>query len=125
MIFDSDVLIWLMHGNAKAADALLHAVTPAISVISYMELIQGARDKRGLHGIKLFLVDMGFRVLPLTESIGSRASMYLEQYRLSTGLGLTDALLAATTAEANETLLTGNDKHYRAIQDVSLSIFRP
>jgi hypothetical protein len=125
MIFDTDVLIWVLRGNAKAARALDNADERAISIATYMELLQGARDKRDIKSIKSFLVDMGFGVLPLSENIGHRASIYMEEYSLSTSISMGDALIAATAIEANEQLLTANDKHYKAIKELDIKRFRP
>ncbi|HUT58632.1 MAG TPA: type II toxin-antitoxin system VapC family toxin [Phycisphaerae bacterium] len=125
MIVDTDVLIWVLRGNPKAAKAVDRARDRAISVVSYMELLQGARDKPEVKAIKAFLVDVRFRVLPLTENIGHRASIYVEEYGLSAGVRMADALVAGTAVEAHEPLLTANDRHYRAIQDLDLKSFRP
>jgi predicted nucleic acid-binding protein len=125
MIFDTDVLIWVLRGNAKAALALDNADQRSISVVTYMELLQGARDKREVKSIKSFLVDMGFSVLPLSENIGHRASIYMEEYNLSTSISMGDALIAAAAIEANQQLLTANDKHYKAVKELDIKRFRP
>lgn len=125
MIVDTDVLIWVLRGHAKAADAVDAAEARAIAVVTYMELLQGARDKREVKAIKSFLADMQFRTLPLTENIGHRASIYMEEYGLSISMSMADALIAATAIEANEQLLTGNEKHYKAIKELDLKRFRP
>ncbi len=125
MLFDTDVLIWVLRGNAKAARAVDAADTRAVSVVTTMELLQSARDKREVRAIKSFLADMQFQTLPLTENIGHRASIYMEEYGLSVSMGLADALIAATAAEANETLVTGNDTHYRPVKELTVKRFRP
>jgi len=125
MIFDTDVLIWVLRGNPKAAKAVDDTNARAVSMVTYMELLQGARDKREVKAIKSFLTDMRFRSLPLTENIGHRASIYMEEYGLSAALSLADALIAATAVEAHEPLLTGNDRHYRPIRELELRRFRP
>jgi len=125
MIVDTDVLIWVFRGNPRAARAVDDAPDRAISVLTYMDLLQGARDKREIGTIKAFLAELHFRTLPLTENIGHRASIYMEEYGLSVGMSVADALLAATAVEAHEQLLTGNDKHYRPIREVRLKVFRP
>ena len=125
MIFDTDVLIRIFRGNAKAARALDRADRRAVSVVTYMELLQGARDKREVKTIKSFLVDMEFSVLPLSENIGHRASIYMEEYHLSTSISMADALIAAAAIEANQQLLTANDKHYKAIKELDIKRFRP
>ena len=55
---------------------------------------------------------MQFQMLPLTENTGHRASIYMEEYGLSVSMCMADALIAATAIEANQTLLTGNDKYH-------------
>ena len=124
MIFDTDVLIWVLRGNAKAAKAVDDADARALAVVAYMELLQGARDKAEVRAVKSFLTDMQFALLPLTENIGHRASIYMEEYGLSISMSMADALIAATAIEANELLITGNDKHYKAIKELELKRFR-
>jgi len=125
MIFDTDVIIWVLRGRAKAAKAVDEAEGRAVSVVTYMELLQGARDKAEVRTIKSFLTDMRFALLPLTENIGHRASIYMEEYGLAMSLGMADALIAAAAVEANKPLLTGNTKHYKAINDLEIKRFRP
>jgi hypothetical protein len=125
MLFDTDVLIWLLRGNTRAAKAADQADSRAISVIAYMELIQGAMDKTEVRWIRSFLSDQAFRMVPLTPDTGTRASIYMEEHSLASSLDLADALIAASAVEENEPLLTGNDKHYRIIRDLQLLRFRP
>ena len=90
-----------------------------------MELLQAANNKKQHRIIKEFLKLYGFRVLPLTENIGHRASVYVEEYSLSSGLRAGDAIIAATATENNMILATGNGKHFKLIKDLTLKIFRP
>ena len=125
MLVDTDVLIWVLRGNLRAGTAVDQCPARAISIVTYMELIQGARDKGELKAIKRFLTDLGFRTLPLTENIGHRASIYMEEYVLSDSLSMADALVAATAIEGGEPLLSGNTKHYRVLRELELHPFRP
>lgn len=125
MLFDTDVIIWALRGNRRAAVALDKADALALSVINYMELIQGARGKKELRMIRVYLADLGFSILPLTENIGHRASIYLEEYGLKSSLGIPDVLVAATAVEGEIPLCSGNDKHYSIISEVDLKVFRP
>jgi hypothetical protein len=90
-----------------------------------MELLQGARDKQEAKAIKALLADLGVDVLPLTENIGHRASIYMEEYGLRAGLCMADALVAATAVENDLALCTANRKHYRVISDLDVRPFRP
>ena len=123
MIFDTDVLIWALRGNEKAAQAIDADASRAVSIVSCMELVQGARDRKELAAIRRFLLD--FETLPLSENIGYRAGIYMEEYSLKAGLQLADALIAATAVERQETLYSGNARHYLAISELALKKFHP
>lgn len=125
MIFDTDVLIWLFRGNPRAAHVIDRTEHRAVSLISYMELLQGARNRGEIKAIKALLRELQVQSLPLSENIGHRASIYMEEYTLTSALSMPDALIAATAIETNVPLLTGNDKHYRAITELDLKRFRP
>jgi len=125
MLFDTDVLIWVLRGNAKAAKAVDNESSRGISIVTYMELLQGARDKAEMRAIKSFLTDLQFATLPLTENVGHRASIYMEEYSLSITMSMADALISASAIEANEVLMTGNEKHYKAVKELEIKRFRP
>ena len=125
MLFDTDVLIWALRGNPRAARAIEGADPRDVSIVSYMELIQGARDKEEVHLIRSFLADLGFTTVPLSENIGLRAAIYMEEYSLKGGLTLADALLAATAVETQRVFCTGNTKHFRSISELETKPFRP
>jgi len=125
MIFDTDVIVWALRGNKRAATTIDRAESLEISVVSYMELLHGVRDKKDSRLTKAFLADLGFRIVPLSEIIGHRASIYLEEYGLKSNLGVPDALIAATAVENNTVLCSGNAKDYRDIVEVELKAFRP
>ena len=125
MIFDTDVFIWLQRGNQKAARAVERADERLLSVYTYMELLQGAHNKQQHQVVRDFLREFEFQTSPLTENIGHRAAVYMEQYALSHGLASGDAVIAATATENGLTLCTGNTKHFRAITDLLLKRFVP
>lgn len=125
MLFDTDIFIWVQRGNLKAA-ALMESVDARyLSVQTYMELLQCANDKRQHRLIRQFITDFGFVVLPLTENIGHRALVYVEEYALAHGLRAGDAVIAATAVENNLPLATGNGKHFKAVKDLELKVFKP
>ncbi|MBN1671036.1 MAG: type II toxin-antitoxin system VapC family toxin [Kiritimatiellae bacterium] len=125
MIFDTDVLIWIQRGNVKAARLVEKAEIRCISVQTYMELLQDAENKKQHDCVTAFLKEFGFRTLPLTENIGHRAAIYVEEYSLSHGLRAGDAIVAATAMEHNETLCTGNAKHFKPVKELKLKILKP
>ena len=125
MIFDTDVLIWAQRGNAKAADLIDTTSERYIAIYTYMELLQAAQNKNQHHVIQSFIQTFNFTLLPLTEAIGHRASIYIEEYSLSHGLRAGDAIIAATAAETRISLATANIKHYTMIRDLQVVPFRP
>lgn len=125
MLFDTDVIIWATRGNARAAVAIDKAETLELSIVSYMELLRGVRNKQELQATKAALARLGFEILPLTENIGHRASIYLEEYALKSNIGVPDALIGATAVERGSVLCTANAKDYRSITELGLSVFRP
>ena len=90
-----------------------------------MELLQCAANKGQHKYIKEFLNEYDFMVLPLTENIGHRASIYVEEYTLSSNLRAGDAIIAATAVENNMILVTSNAKHFKPIKELQLNIFKP
>jgi len=125
MIFDTDVLIWVFRGNPRSAALVEETEERFLSVVSYMELLQGAQDKAEVRAIEAFLADAGFQMTPLSENIGHRTSIYMEEFGLKAGMKLGDALLAATAVENHLTLCTANRRHYRPISELELMIFQP
>jgi predicted nucleic acid-binding protein len=125
MIFDTDIFIWVQRGNAKAAALIDGTKDRFLSVQTYMELLQCAKDKQQLRLVKRFISDFRFSVLPLTENIGHRALVYVEEYGLSSGMRAGDAIIAATASENNMTLATGNAKHFKVVKELELKVFRP
>ena len=51
MLFDTDVVIWVLRGNAKAARVIDAEPDRAMSIVTYMELVQGARSRQELRQI--------------------------------------------------------------------------
>jgi predicted nucleic acid-binding protein len=125
MLFDTDVLIWILRGNLRAARIVDAAAQRHLSVVNYLELLQGARDRREVKVIRDFIADLAFDLLPLTENVGHRAIVYMEQYGLRVAMSLADALVAATAVEAHLPLCTANRKHYKLIADLDIRSFRP
>ena len=125
MIFDTDILIWVQRGNRKAARLIDKSGERYLSIQSYMELLQGAKNKTHHKNVKDFISQFGFSILPLTENIGHRALIYVEEYALSANMRAGDAIIAATAVENNLVLASSNAKHFRDVKELSLKIFKP
>ena len=123
MIFDTDILIWFHRGDDEAGRAIV--TTPVeerfTSIITYLELIQGVRSKAELKNLQYVITGAGFNILPVNEDISRLARNYMEDYKFISGLGIFDAIIAATASYHGRTLFTGNFKHFK---DLDISVRR-
>lgn len=125
MLVDTDVFIWHLRGYPKATLRLDQLSSPILSAITYLELVQGVRNKAEMVAVQKSLAMRQANILPLTPAITARATTLMEELTLSHGLQLADALIAATALEHDLDLLTANTKHYLAISGLRLERFEP
>jgi len=123
-LVDTDVFIWYLRGNEKAKK-LFHSIDFCISSVTYMELIQGMRNKQELQLLQKMINAWGIKVVYIDEDISAKALFYMEEYFLSHTMELADSLIGATCTKHGLTLITANDKHYRTLNDLEMEIFRP
>ena len=125
MLIDTDILIWYMRGNEKARSLIEAQEGFYISVVTYIEVLQGMRDKRELTLFRKALNNWGAKIIYLNEEISLKAMFYVEQYYLSHSIELADALIAATASTKGLLLITGNVKHFGIIKELELKAFKP
>jgi predicted nucleic acid-binding protein len=123
MLIDTDVLIWYMRGNRKAFKAVEALDGFNISVVTYVELVQGLRNKTELNTLKNFLQAKSTAILHVTDSISATAMFLVEQYHFGHLLELADALIAATALGRGLPLFTGNARHYQLVKNLVLKRF--
>lgn len=123
MIIDSDVLIWVLRKN-QAAIAFLDAIDQyAISDMTYMEVIQGTKNKREFRLFLKLLDEMGVQRIPLDALISAKAAELVEQYSHSHSVHAADSLIAATALIHDLPLATGNIKHFAPVPNLKLHSF--
>lgn len=125
MLVDTDVLIWNLRGNDRAAEALDAGSPFYLSAVTWIELAQGARNKHEQRLMRQALHFWSARILHINEAISARASFLIEEHALGDGMQLADGLIAATALEYGLELFTANDKHYRVVDGLAISVFRP
>lgn len=125
ILVDTDVLIWYLKGNYAAQQEIDNLSGFFISVVTYIELLQGLRNKQELTALRRSLRAWNTKVLYISEEISAKALFYVEQYYLSHAVQLADALIGATAVANSLELLTGNVKHYRILKDIPLKGFKP
>ena len=111
-------------GN-ESAKKLLHKIDFAISAITYMELLQGMRNKQELKQFQKMITFWNIKVVYIDEEILAKVTHYMEEYFLSHSLELTDSLIGATCTKYELTLVTANNKHYKFLNDLYIIVFRP
>ena len=124
MLIDTDVLIWYLRGNENARKIICANVPFKISVISYIELLQGTRNKKELLALQKQLKFWSTEIIQINDNISTRAMFFVEDYYLSNSLEFQDAVIAAAAIESRDVLLTANDKHYNFIPNIRLNRFR-
>ena len=124
VLVDTDVLIWYLRGNEKAYKTIEALESFSISVVTYMELVQGMRSKKELNILRQALRAWDCKILYITEEISAKAMFTVEQYFLSHSLQLADALIGSTAIAHGLPLLTGNDRHYKAMKQIQIKLFR-
>lgn len=121
ILVDTDILIDVANHDAIAVERLANesqASTLAVSTITVMELTVGCRNKTELQALNRFLAQ--FQVLTLTTQSSEIATQLLQEYFLSHGLLIADALIAATAISNQIPLLSKNQSDFRFIQRLDL-----
>lgn len=125
MLVDTDVLVWYMRGNEKAKRVIKNLNSFSLSVVTYIELVQGLRNKEELNALRNSLKRWNARIIYINEEISTKAMFLVEQYYLSHSIQLADAMIGATAVIYGLPLFTSNTKHYRTIKNIILKKFRP
>ena len=123
MLVDTDVLIWHLRGYPQATRRLDELGSLTLSAISYLEVLQGIRNKSELAVLKKMLQYRNAVLLPVTAVITVRATELMEALTLSHGLQMGDALIAATGLAHGLPVLTANFKHFTAVPGLRVEGF--
>ncbi len=121
ILIDTDILIDAARNVNEAVNCLQQVeqqLSASVSSITQMELIIGCRDKNELRSLDYFLER--FQVIGVTEQISDTAIDLLKQYRLSHGLQIADALIAATAIDMDIQFISKNQRDYRFIEALRL-----
>ena len=121
VVVDTDILVDAGRGVGEAVSCLQQIeqrAALALSVISQMELMIGCQSKAELRSLDRFL--LRFQLIKLSEQISDTALDLLRRYRLSHGLLIPDALIAATALSLSVAFVTKNQRDYRFIAGLSL-----
>ena len=115
ILVDTDILVDFLRGNNKAI-AFIDEFFPYIvlSPIVVAELYAGVKGADELPALDDFV--SLFHMVPINSEIAKTGGLYKRDYGKSHGVGLADAILAATADKENAELKTLNVKHYPMIK---------
>lgn len=111
LLIDSDVMVDYLRGRRLAVHYVArHSDRIVLSSIVVAELYSGVKGNR--ERTVLDWLASEFPVLPVTAEIAREAGLLRSAYAKSHGVGLADAILAATAQSEGAELGTLNVKHY-------------
>ncbi len=120
VICDTNVVInWLK--NEPITIEHLHNIgneNIAITSISFMEILQGARNKSEFEYLQKIIKN--FKILHFTERASLISTQLIEKFVLSHKLQIPDAIIAAIAIDYQLPLFTLNLKDFRFIQEIVL-----
>jgi len=117
LLLDTDVLVDFLRGQSKAVAFVTTRSTRIIlSSIVVAELYAGVRGD-GEQAALEELISL-FRVVPVSGEVAKKGGLYKRDYGKSHGVGLADAILAATAEAENAALKTLNVKHYPMMKNL-------
>lgn len=124
LILDTCILVDNLRGHEPAqawltSMASRYDVSLSYSVITTAELLAGAKSDPSVEAVRRLLSMI--KAIPADERVAERAGSYMRKWRQSHGIGMPDALIAATAAEANATLVTRDDAHF-PMPDVAILV---
>jgi predicted nucleic acid-binding protein len=110
-LLDTDVLVDFLRGHKKAV-AFVNTCSARIilSPIVVAELYAGVKGKAEQVALADFV--SLFRVIPVSAEIAKAGALHKRDYGESHGVGLADAILAATAEAEGAELKTLNRNHY-------------
>ena len=111
LLLDTDVLIDYLRNRAEAVSYLENITqAPIVSAVTVAELFAGVREGEERKILNELIKNSS--VIPITEEIAISGGLYRRDYHKSHGIGLADAIIAATAEAENATLVTLNKKHF-------------
>jgi hypothetical protein len=117
LLIDTDVLIDYLRGQPQAVEFLeSRTELLLISTMTIAELYAGVRDGKEMETLNELI--RAFQVVPIYENISIKGGLYRRDYGKSHGMGLADAIIAATAELNRVTLVTLNQKHFPMIADI-------
>jgi len=118
LLVDTDVLVDFFRGYHKAVDFInAQSSRIVLSSVAVAELYAGVKSDNEIAILDRFI--SLFRVVSVSPAIAKAGGLYKRDYGKSHGVGLADALMAATAESENAELTTLNIKHFPMIKGLA------
>jgi predicted nucleic acid-binding protein len=120
ILCDTNIFIHAFNGREDTI-ARLNSIGKSdtvLAAITVMELYQGMGDKNELAQMKKRIKH--YDVIHIDEHISAKAVQLIADYKLSHGLCIPDALIAATSLIYDIPLFTYNTKDFKFIKNINL-----
>jgi hypothetical protein len=118
ILLGTDVLVDFFRGQSKAVAFInAHSDRIILSAVVVAELFAGAKGSAEEGSLEEFV--SLFRVVPVNVAIAKAGGLYKSKFGKSHGVGLADAILAATAEAENAELKTLNTKHYPMLRGLA------
>jgi predicted nucleic acid-binding protein len=120
ILCDTNIFIAWFRGDLETRTRLEHIGLEHILIpsVTFMELLQGTRNKTESLQLKKKL--KAYHIIHFNEITSRLAIELIEQFRLSHGLLIPDAIIAATAISFNLKLFTYNRKDFFFIPGIRL-----
>ena len=105
-VVDTNILVDYLNGVEAARKELARYDAPAISLITWIEVMEGAQDSNEETTLRGFL--QRFKLLPLSREVTELAVSLRRKFRIR----IPDAIIWASAEAENTLLVTGNTRDF-------------
>ena len=126
-ILDTDICIYLLHGNRQVKATVAQVGVEAIAVATptigelYFGAYNSTRVQSNLALVRSFLSPPGPMVLPVDEAASERFGEFKAMLRRAGNpIGDIDLLIAGVAASRGLQVVTNNTAHFERIPDISV-----
>ncbi len=124
VLIDTDVAIDYLRGHADATTYIEGlSGNNLISSITVAELYAGVRDGAERTALESFV--RAFQVIAIDAAIAEQGGLFRRDFGKSHGVGLADALIAASAETKGAILVTLNTKHFPMLANAHVPYRKP
>jgi predicted nucleic acid-binding protein len=123
LLVDTDVLIDFLRGNIKAIELIrTHSSKIILSSVTVAELYAGVKGDDEMNRLDDLMTI--FPIVPISTNLAKKGGLIKLKYGKSHGIGLADAIVAATVELEGADLKTLNIKHYPMLKGLKAAYIK-